>query len=667
MREASVHTGRTWDATPVAPDRLGDEHHHRDRRARLNEKVRRGYHPRRGGRYDSEEDRSPSPEPPGPQAFSWAIRRAPFLARFQAPTTITKYPGETRPELWLADYRLACQLGGTDDDNLIIRNLPMFLSDAARAWLEHLPPAQISNWDDLVKAFTGNFQGTYVRPGNSWDLQSCRQQPGESLREYIQRFSKQRTELPNITDSDVIGAFLAGTTYRDLVSKLGRKTPTKASELMDIATKFASGQEAVEAIFRKDKQPQGRQQEDVPEASAQRGMKKKAKKKEQAKRDIADADLVAAVEHRNPRKPLGGANLFDKMLKESCPYHQGPVKHTLEECVMLRRYFHKDGPPAGDGKGQDNNKKEGDKEEEFPEVHGCFMIYGGQVANASARHRKQERREVCSVKVAAPVYLDWSDKPITFDQGDHPDCVPSPGRYPLVVDPVIGNARLTKVLMDGGSSLNIIYAETLGLLGIDQSTIRAGAAPFHGIVPGKRVLPLGQLDLPVYFGTPTNFRRETLTFEVVGFRGTYHVVLGRPCYAKFMAIPNYTYLKLKMLGPNGVITVGSTYRHAYECDVECVEYVEALAESEALIADLECLSQEVPDAKRHAGNFEPAEAVKSVALDPSNDACKQVRIGSELDPNRKQCSSTFSARTPNFLRGVPRTCPTYRGMSPSTH
>jgi hypothetical protein len=198
------------------------------------------------------------------------------------------------------------------------------------------------------------------------------------------------------------------------------------------------------------------------------------------------------------------------------------------------------------------------------------MIYGGQVANASARHRKQERQEVCSVKVAAPVYLDWSDKPITFDQGDHPDYVPSPGRYPLVVDPVIGNARLTKVLMDGGSSLNIIYTETQGLLGIDLSTIRAGAVPFHGIVPSKRVLPLGQLDLPVCF---------------------------------------------------------RTHR-----DVECVENVEAIAESKALIADLDCLSKEEPDAKRHAGNFEPAEAVKAVTLDPSNDIGKKVRIGSELDP-----------------------------------
>ena len=72
---------------------------------------------------------------------------------------------------------------------------------------------------------------------------------------------------------------------------------------MDIATKFASGQEAVEAIFRKDKQPQGRPPEDVPEASTQRGAKKKGKKKSQAKRDAADADLVAAAEYKNPRKP----------------------------------------------------------------------------------------------------------------------------------------------------------------------------------------------------------------------------------------------------------------------------------------------------------------------------------------------------------------------------
>jgi hypothetical protein len=133
VREASVHTEPTGDRTPAVLDRLDNEQRRHECRARLEERVCRGYHPKRGGRYDSGEDRSPSPEPPGPRVFSRAIRRAPFPARFQAPTTITKYSGETKPELWLTDYRLACQLGGTDDDNLIIRNLPLFLSDAARA------------------------------------------------------------------------------------------------------------------------------------------------------------------------------------------------------------------------------------------------------------------------------------------------------------------------------------------------------------------------------------------------------------------------------------------------------------------------------------------------------------------------------------------------------
>jgi hypothetical protein len=78
-------------------------------------------------------------------------------------------------------------------------------------------------------------------------------------------------------------------------------------------------------------------------------------------------------------------------------------------------------------------------------------------------------------------------------------------------------------------------------------------------VPGKQAKPLGQIDLPITFETPSNYRRETLTFEVVGFHGTYHALLGCPCYAKFMAVPNYTYLKLKMSGPKGVITVGTSF------------------------------------------------------------------------------------------------------------
>jgi hypothetical protein len=95
----------------------------------------------------------------------------------------------------------------------------------------------------------GNFQGMYVHPGNSWDLRACTQKPGESLRDFIRRFSKRCTELPSVAQSDIVHAFLEGTTYRDLVCELRHNPPVDSNELFDIATSFASSEEAVGAIF----------------------------------------------------------------------------------------------------------------------------------------------------------------------------------------------------------------------------------------------------------------------------------------------------------------------------------------------------------------------------------------------------------------------------------
>jgi hypothetical protein len=169
------------------------------------------------------------------------------------------------------------------------------------------------------------------------------------------------------------------------------------------------------------------------------------------------------------------------------------------------------------------------------------------------------------------------------------------GRYLLVGDPIAGMDWLTKVMMDEGSDLNIMYAEMLDAMGIDRSPIWSTGAPFHGIVLGKQAKPLGQINLPITFGDPSNFRMETLTFEVVRFHGTYHAILGRPCYAKFMTVPNYTYLKLKMLGPHGVITMGTFFQRAYECDVKCRKLAAVTIASEELTVIKEGTTEEAPD------------------------------------------------------------------------
>jgi hypothetical protein len=210
------------------------------------------------------------------------------------------------------------------------------------------------------------------------------------------------------------------------------------------------------------------------------------------------------------------------MLKKPCPYHKTLVNHTLKQCDMLKKYYSRAAVKDGEAKKDGGDGDAGG----FPAVENVFLIFGGPTVDMSNSQRKRERHEVLAVEKAPPSFLDWSEDAITFSREDHPDRTPNPGQYQLVVNPVIGNARFSKVLMDGGSSLNILYAHTLRLLGIGLDQLRPSMTPFHGITPNKRVQPLGQIDLPVWLGTPDNFRKETLTFEVVGFRGAYHTILG---------------------------------------------------------------------------------------------------------------------------------------------
>jgi hypothetical protein len=100
----------------------------------------------------------------------------------------------------------------------------------------------------------------------------------------------------------------------------------------------------------------------------------------------------------------------------------------------------------------------------------------------------------------------------------------------------------------------------------------------------------------------------------------------------FMAIPNYTYLKLKMPGPKGVITVSSSYEHAYECDVECVEYGEAVESSAEIASRLEALTVEALEPKRHGDSFETVEGTKKIPLDPNSSDDKMLMISADLDP-----------------------------------
>jgi len=129
------------------------------------------------------------------------------------------------------------------------------------------------------------------------------------------------------------------------------------------------------------------------------------------------------------------------------------------------------------------------------------IIFGGSSAPSCKRSIKLHNRDINSVFRHPVEPLRWSDIPITFNRRDHWVHLPRPGAYPLVVNPMICQIRLARVLIDGGSALNIIFAKTLEDMGFDMTKLVPTDQGFYGIIPGAGSTLIGKVTLPVTFGT----------------------------------------------------------------------------------------------------------------------------------------------------------------------
>ncbi|XP_010229690.1 uncharacterized protein LOC104582080 [Brachypodium distachyon] len=193
---------------------------------------------------------------------------------------------------------------------------------------------------------------------------------------------------------------------------------------------------------------------------------------------------------------------------------------------------------------------------------------------------------------------------------------------------------MNKVFVDGERGLNLIYADTLRGMNRSMTKLPATDTTFHGIIPGKAAMPLGRISLDVVFGSPDNFRCERLDFEVVNWPSQYHVVLSRVALARFMAVSHYAYLKLKMLGPDGVITVSGNFTHSDNCDKEFHKIYESFGMHE-VFEQLKASTglEQSPVAKNpaHQPEFNKKADTKEVQVHPT-DPSKTVIISTSLPP-----------------------------------
>jgi hypothetical protein len=192
--------------------------------------------------------------------------------------------------------------------------------------------------------------------------------------------------------------------------------------------------------------------------------------------------------------------------------------------------------------------------------------------------------------------------------------------------------RFSRVLINGGSSINLLYRSSLEKLGIPLAQLKLSRLTFHGIMPGHSCTPLGKVRLEVLFGKKGNSHRDPIWFEVVDISSPYHALLGRPALAKFMDVLHYAYLKMKLPGPRGIITVTGSFKRSLACAKESSQLAEALViaeEKRQLLHCVELTQQGVPVRQSPVEQFKLANDTKKILLDES-DPTKYVIIGTGL-------------------------------------
>jgi len=176
----------------------------------------------------------------------------------------------------------------------------------------------------------------------------------------------------------------------------------------------------------------------------------------------------------------------------------------------------------------------------------------------------------------------------------------------------------------------------LPALKITPAQLKPYDAQFWGVLPGQSSVPLGQITLPVQFGTPNHFRIEFVNFVVADFDGTYHAILGRPSVTKFMAVPHYSYLVLKMPTEKGVLTVRGNVYTTYTCEEESFKITEAIdlsirmAETMAQATQLPPDQLRLPDQETPRKNSKSKEHKEVQLVDGSPE--KTALIRANLDP-----------------------------------
>ena len=550
--------------------------------------------------------------------FTPEVLHYPLQAKFRM-QQVEAFDGVKDPVDHLNTYKNQMELHGYPDP-VRCRAFATTLKGPAMAWFNRISPSTISSFRELSIAFVSHFIGarTYRKP--SYHLLTIKQGTQENLKSYVQRFNAESLKIDVLDEKFAVTAFIAGLGLqsKDLMFSISKNSQANMAEVLAKAEKYINGEEA---LISKKESSSARKERGTIDRRRGRSLKRPgdqrkslgAERERSPKRRGSLRDRLGPPQSERRRRyspqrftPLTASvsQVLHEVRNEQflrwpaqmksdpatrdntkyCEFHRD-YGHRTDNCIQLRReieyliqrrYLRRFISPGNQAQSQTQNQNQAPTQPPPPrqtttqhqqplgEIHVISGGFAGGGESSSAR--KAHLRSIRSAdmgEVQAVSKVPRVDTTITFSDSDLEGCQ-HPHDDPLVVRAIVANTTVHRILVDNGSSADIIFASAFDKMGIGREKLEPVSTHLRGF-SGERVLPLGSIQLVLTLGEPPRQATTAARFLIVDAPLAYNMLLGRPSLNAIKSIPSAYHLIIKFPTVNGVGTVRGDQRVAREC------------------------------------------------------------------------------------------------------
>ncbi|XP_057730262.1 uncharacterized protein LOC130945571 [Arachis stenosperma] len=623
--------------------------------------------------HQPEDEKEESEDPVGP--FTEEVMNFELPKRFTLPLTVTPYDELGDPRKFLKKFRSIMIVNGASD-KVLCRCFPNYLDGPALDWLCALPAGSISRFHQLAKLFEEHFAGSAIYLHDSDYLNTIKQGPNESLKDYMTRFTKVAISIPDLHPEVHLHAIKSGLRPGKFQETIAVAKPKTLAEFRE----KAKGQIDIEELRQARKSDKSHFREEDKNSSVKKSFKLTPRFDSYTQFNTKREDIIKEILNSKLIKPPRKAGTYQdaKNVDKSkyCTFHQ-KHGHNTDDCVVakdllerLARQGHLDKYIGGhiqkrgssstpNDPSEQHRGKEKASSSQYERPRGIINCISGEYASGgySSSARKRSFKSICSVdgpKQHVPIINPQPE--VTFTHADFNTNIQNLDD-PVVITLQLGNLLVKKVLLDPGSSADVLFYSTFQKMKLSDNMLQSTGGDLVGF-SGERVPILGSVWLQTTLGEQPLSKTHDIQYLVVDCFSPYNLILGRPFLNKFGAIVSTVHLCVKFpLQDDQVATIHGDHKEARHCynismkfqnrSTQQVNNV-GLNQREHTLAELDPRADFLDRPK-------PSDDLQKVYF--NNDPNKFTYVGTSIDASELQTITTFLQENADLFAWKPSDMP----------